>query len=104
MIRQIYTINNETYTIEIESNEIFYKDRKMGVRTRVIPVDNRLRMKIIMSRNKMNPEILKQFELTPEEEKEYLNCKNETELAEVCKRDCLKNGSILQKEENYDNY
>lgn len=99
MIKLIFSINQEIFTIRIKDREIFYSDRKMLEETRVIPVDNRLRMKVINSRNKISQNILKQFELTPEEEKEYNDCNNEEELAVVCIKDAKKNGGILIKRE-----
>jgi hypothetical protein len=99
MLRLFFQIQKETYVIEVNSKEIFYKDRKLKRATRVIPVDPELQKKIIMSRNRLPTHLLDTFNLTKEEQIEYDNCKTEEELAEICKRDCLKNGSILIKRE-----
>jgi len=60
--------------------------------------------RILTSRNRIDKNLIKQFELTKQEQKEYDEAiKNkmdmEKRLSEICKKDCLKNGSILQKEE-----
>jgi len=97
MNKLIFTINNETFIILVKGKEVYYKDRKMPRETRIIPPDERIKVK--MSRNIVPKYVAEQFNLTDEEKKEYDNCKNEDELAEVCIKDCEKCGSVLQKRE-----
>ena len=97
-IKQIWMVNRELYEIIIDGKDVYYKDRKMPVPTRMIPMDNKIKRQIIMSRNKIDKNLINQFNLTKEEEEEYKGAITEEELAEICKKDCLKNGSILQKE------
>jgi hypothetical protein len=93
----VFSINTEVYIIDIIGKEIWYKDRKMRQKARMIPPDSRIILKI--SRNIVPKNIASQFELTPEERLEYDNAKDENELAIICQRDCEKNGSILLKKD-----
>jgi hypothetical protein len=97
MIRLIFSINKEVYVIEIRGKEIYYSDRKMKQKTRMIPPDERIKLKI--SRNIVPKNIANQFELNYEERLEYNNAKSEEELAKICIKDAEKNGSILLKKE-----
>ena len=104
MIKQTWMNNRELFIITIKGKEVFWKDRKMPTPTRMIPMDDKIRRQILMSRNKIDPAYIEQFKLTKEEQKEYNEAiKNnediEEKLSEICKKDCLKSGSILQKEE-----
>ena len=104
MIKQTYIVNREVYEVIIDGKEVFYKDRKMQKPLRIIPMDNKIKKDILMSRNKIDSQIVKQFELTKEEQVEYDEAIEEGKdieerLANLCKKDCLKSSSILQKEE-----
>jgi len=66
-------------------------------KTRLVPVDERIKIKL--ARNIVPKNIVEQFELTPDELNEYQKCSNEEELAQMCIKDALKNGSILLKKE-----
>jgi hypothetical protein len=104
MIKQIYTKNNETFEIIINSKKVFYRDRKVGaIPIQVIPKDPRVEKRILTSRNRIDKNLIKQFELTKTEQEEYDNALKsgediENKLAEICKKDCKTIGSILQKE------
>jgi len=99
MERLIFTIQKETFIIEIIGKEIFWTDRKTK-RVRLIPRDEHINRTVIMSRNKIPKQILDWFNLNDEEKKEYDNAKDENELAEICIKDVKKRGAILQKREN----
>lgn len=102
-ITQKYIINKEVYIVTIKGKEVFYWDRKMIEPTRVIPMDERLRLKVIKSRNKLSPRMIEQFNLSKEEKKEYNAAIKEKDferrLADICKKDCLSQKSKLLKEE-----
>ena len=108
MIKQIWSVNRETYEVIINGKEVFYKDRKMPEPIRMIPVDEKIKRRIILSRNKIDPKLIEQFKLTKKEQEEYDNAIQsggdiEERLAEICKKDCLKIGSVLLKEEHGNN-
>lgn len=98
MITQIWTVNRELYEIIIKGRKVFYRDRKTGNPIQMIPKDKRVCKMILTSRNRIDKKLIEQFELTKEEQKEYEGAITEEDLAKICKKDCLKNGSILQKE------
>lgn len=105
-IKQIWTINRELYEIIIKGKKVYYRDRKVGANPiQMIPKDPRVCKRILTSRNRIDKKLIEQFELTKEEQKEYDTAVKqdskgiEERLAEICKKDCLKSRSILQKEE-----
>ena len=98
-IRQIWMVNREVYEIIIKGKKVFYRDRKVGPNPiQMIPKDKRVCKMILTSRNRIDKKLIEQFELTKKEQKEYSSAITEEDLAVICKKDCLKNGSILQKE------
>ena len=103
MIKQSWMINRELFHIIIKGKEVHYKDRKMPVPIRMIPMDKKIKTQILTSRNRIDKKLIEQFDLTKEEQKEYDDAIKEgnveEKLAEICKKDCLKNGSVLQREE-----
>jgi hypothetical protein len=99
MIKLIFSIQRETFVLEINQKEIYYCDRKLKRLTRLIPIDIELNKRIILSRNRLPKNLLVLFNLNEEEQKEYDSCNTEEELAEICINDCKKNGAILQKKE-----
>lgn len=98
MIRLVFTIQRETFTIEINNKEIFWTDRKTK-KVRLIPKDENINKMVLMSRNKIPPQIIGWFNLNEEERKEYGNAKDENDLSNICIRDVKKKGAILQKKE-----
>ncbi len=84
MIRLIFSISREIFIIEIIGREVFYKDRKLLHKVRLVPADEKM------------PEL---FKLTEEEQKEYAEAGTEEELAEICLKDVRKSGGILVKYE-----
>lgn len=105
MIKQIWMINRELFEIHIKGKKVFYRDRKVGANPiQMIPKDPRVCKMILTSRNRIDKKLIEQFDLTKEEQKEYDEAvKNNTDieerLAQICKKDCMKSGSVLQKEE-----
>ena len=104
MIKQVYLANNEIFTVIIDGSKVLYQDRKMPRPFQMIPLDKQKQREILMSRNKIDKRLLDQFKLTKEEQEEYNQAMKdevnfEERLAEICKKDCLKEGGRLQKEE-----
>lgn len=99
MIRLWFMVGREMFMVEVNGREIFYLDRKMKRKARMIPVDEEIQKIIIKSRNTIPKNVIDMYSLTAEEQKEYESCKNESELAEVCIRDAIKSGARLVKKE-----
>jgi hypothetical protein len=101
MITQIYTHQNELFKIIVDGRIVKYQDRKTVRPIQMIPKDPRVVRMIQLSRNKINPQIIKMFDLTKKEKEEYDSAQGdnvEELLAKICKKDCKSNGSVLQKE------
>lgn len=98
MIKLIFTIQRETFIIEINQKEIFWRDRKTQ-RVRLIPKDEKINRLVMMSRNKIPKQVINFFNLNDEEQKEYDKALDEEELADICIRDVKKKGAVLQKRE-----
>ena len=99
MIKLLFKIQNELFTILVDGKEVYYSDRKLKNKTRLIPKDPKIERQIILSRNKIPRHIIDMFELTDEEKAEYDSCTNELELSKICIKDAKKNNAILIKEE-----
>jgi hypothetical protein len=104
MIKQTYIINKEIFEITIKGKKVFYKDRKLPQPIQMIPVDPRVQRSILTSRNRIDKRITKQFKLTKKEQEEYdgaiaSGSDFELRLAEICKKDALKEKARLLKEE-----
>lgn len=100
-IRLVFTIQRETFYLEVVGKEIFYGDRIWKNKIRLVPKDEGFEMKIRMGRNKYPNLNLKTFNdffnLTDEEKKEYENAKDEEMLADICVRDVRKKGGVLRQ-------
>ena len=104
MITQTYIVNKEIYEIIIRGKKVFYRDRKTKQPIQMIPIDPRVQKMILTSRNRIDKKLTSQFQLTKEEQKEYDEAIKsdkdiEKRLAEICKKDALKQRSKLLKEE-----
>ena len=99
MIKLTFTIQRDVFSVEVIDRTIFYSDRKLKNKIRLIPVDETLSRQIALSRNRIPAYILDMFTLTEEEKKEYDSATNEEELAKICIKDCNKQGAVLQKKE-----
>ena len=98
-MKLVFMIQREVFTIEIEGRNIYYADRKLKNKIRLIPIDKKLEIKIRLSRNKLPTYLLDMFNLTEEEQKEYDAATSEDELAELCIKDCKRSGADLLKRE-----
>lgn len=100
MIRLVFTINRETFKIEIKQKEIWYLDRRWGKMIRLIPADKNFLRKIVMSRNKIPNYLADLFVLTEKEKKEYESADTDEQLAEICIKDCKMKGARLLRRED----
>ena len=100
-IRLVFTIQRETFYLEIVGKEIFYGDRIWKNKLRLVPKDETIAHKIRMGRNKyphLNMKTFNEFfALTEEEIKEYEGAKDDEELADICIRDVRKKGGVLRQ-------
>lgn len=104
MIKQTYLIGREIYIITIKGKKVYYKDRKIAQPIQMIPIDKRVEKMILTSRNRIDKKLTDQFKLNRKEQEEYDNAIKEDinieeRLAEICKKDALKEKSKLLKEE-----
>lgn len=97
MIKLLFSFQREVFTVSVEGRNIYYLDRKLKGMVRLVPIDKNLEREIRLSRNKLPAYLMNIFNLTKEEQEEYDKANNEDELAEICIRDCKKNGAIFQK-------
>lgn len=104
MIKLIFTINREIFTIQIDNRTIWYSDRKWRKPVKIIPKDEKFAKMVLMSRNKITKEMAKSitdlFSLTEEEQKEYDLADTDEDLADICIKDVKKKGAILLRREN----
>lgn len=99
IIKLAFIINRETFRIEIQGKKIWYTDRRWDRSIRLIPRDEDFLRKILFSRGKIPPIIKNLFTLTKSEQEEYDHAKDSKELADICMRDCKRQGAILLKKE-----
>ncbi len=95
MIKLAFTVNREVIKLTIDSRSIFYSDRMWKKNIRLIPKDEDFMRKVKLSRNKIPDLLIDLFELTKEEEKEYLAAKDDNALAEICIKDMGRRGGKL---------
>ena len=88
-----FLINREFFCIMIDKKEVFYSDRRCTSKIRCVPKDEQFVKTIVGSRNKYPHFLIDLFTLTPEEQKEYDEAKDEEELSEIVKKDCLRIGA-----------
>lgn len=100
MIKLVFSIQREVFRIEIKGKEIWYLDRRWEKAVRLIPADENIKRKIIMSRNKIPSFLTDLFTLTEKEKQEYEGAKSEKELAAICVKDAQTKGCKLLKKEN----
>ena len=103
MIRLVFTIGREVFQFAVKEKEIYYTDRKWKHFLRCIPKDPDIVKIVVMSRNQIPKFILRLFDLSKEEMKEYEEAKDEGALAEIIIRDASLKGCKLQKKEVIEN-
>jgi len=99
MIKLIFSINRETFYIEIENKEVTYKDRKLKVAIQMIPLPSDYMKIIIFSRNRIPKYIIELMEGANEgkNKEEYDLAKDDEELVPIIKWDCANKGCKFEK-------
>lgn len=99
---------NEIFWIMIARNtegiiEMFYFDKLISLSfkrpIRYYPQDPNMVQKIRMSRNRINPHLLKLLEIPADELEEFKSCTTEEQMKLLAKRDLIKNKITIVKEE-----
>ena len=88
--------DREILNFAIKYRIIKYTDRKWNKWIQCIPKDEKFVRKIIMSRGKFPHFLIKMFELTNKERKEYEDAKDDEELAQIIIKDGKKKGCKLK--------
>lgn len=103
MIKLIFSINREIFSVLVDNKSIWYSDRKWKKPVRVIPKDEGFAKMVLTSRNRITKEMAKSitdlFELTSEEQAEFDAANTDKELAEICIKDVKKKGALLLRRE-----
>lgn len=102
MIYLIFQYNREPLNFVVKNKEIYYSQRKFGggIWVRCIPPPENLMKAIVMSRNKINANLINLFKFTQEEIKEYQDAKTEEDLAEKIIIDAKSKGCIFVNKMN----
>ena len=98
MIKLVFTRIRETFTIEIEEKVIVYKDRKYPKGFQFMPKDPNFKKIVILSRNKLHPEVIQWVEdaNSGENLQEYLGAKDDESLVPIIIKDAKRNGCVFQ--------
>lgn len=101
-ISLIFTINRETFLIEILNKIITYRDRMMKKGIQFMPKDVAVRKLVIMSRNRIPMWILTWIEEANSGKnlEEYQSAKTDEDLIPIIKKDAASKGCIFQKRED----
>ena len=104
-ISLIFSFNRELLSFLIVNKEVFYKDKVFIKYIRVVPEDKELieqikaqeakQSKFLPAQFRVNHKI---FELSPQEIKEYEECKTDEDVAALIKRDASSRGCLLVSE------
>lgn len=101
-IRLIFTINRETFFLDIANMQVVYKDRKIAQSMNLIPKDPDCKKKVIMSRNRIPKYIIDLVEQanTGKNLEEYQAAQNDEDLVKIVKWDCKSRGAKFEKRED----
>ncbi len=94
MIRLIFSINRETFFIEITNKIVIYKDRKLKETVQIIPLPSDYRKLVVFSRNRIPKYITELMEScnTGKNKEEYDKAENDEDLVPIIKWDCANKG------------
>jgi len=95
MILVSFIYNREILNFAIKDKIIKYTDRKWGKWIQCIPKDKEFIKKVIFSRGKFPQFLIKMFELTDKEQREYDSAKTDDELSNIIIKDAKKKGCKL---------
>ena len=102
MIKLMFKIRNQFFTISIENKRVFYWDKMEGAvwggPLQYLPPDPQAIRRIDMSRNKIPQDMKELLKVTKEELMEYQNAKDDEELKTIVLRDTKRHGCELIKE------
>jgi len=103
-IRLIFSINRETFFIDIINKKVIYKDRNIQQSIQLVPKDPDYKKKIILSRNRIPKYIMDYIEQANSGKNfdEYQAAKTNEDLAKIVKWDCKSRGAKLEKREDLD--
>lgn len=99
MIRLVFFVNRETFSIDIENKIIVYKDRKLPVAVQFMPLDPDLDRKVLFSRNRIPKRVLDWVEdaNSGKNLEEYQAAKTDEDLVVIVKKDAGSRGCIFKK-------
>ncbi|MFA5396180.1 MAG: hypothetical protein WC346_09260 [Methanogenium sp.] len=98
MIRLVFTRVRDTIIVELENKVIVYKDKKVPEGIQFMPKDPKIRLKIIMSRNRIPEWIIELIEEANRGKnlEEYQNANNDEELIPIIIKDFKRNACVFQ--------
>ena len=98
MIKLVFTKIRETFTIEIDNKIIIYKDRKYPKGFKFMPKDPNFRRMVILSRNKLHPEVIDWVEKANQGKSllEYQSAKDDEALVPIIIQDARITGCVFQ--------
>jgi len=96
-IRLMFSFQREILQFAVVDKKVYYTDKVWSNWIQVVPKDPGVQKKILMSRNKVPRQILKMFNLTPQEMEEYNNAKTDEDLADIVIIDARRRGCKLEK-------
>jgi len=101
-IRLIFSINRETFFIEIAEMQVVYKDRKISQSMQLVPKDPDYKRKVIMSRNRIPAYIIDLIEQanTGKNFEEYQAAQTDDDLVKIVMWDCKSRGAKFEKRED----
>ena len=96
MIKLVFTKIRETFTISINKKIIMYTDKKFPLGFRFMPKDPNFKRIVIMSRNKLSPDIIRWVEDSNSGKnlEEYQNAKDDEALSKIVIKDATINGCV----------
>ena len=103
-IKLIFSINRETFFIEICNMQVVYKDRKISQSMQLVPKDPDYKKKVLMSRNRIPKYIVEFIEQANigKNLDEYQAAKTNEDLVKIVMWDCKSRGAKLEKREDYE--
>ena len=101
VIKLIFSINRETFFIEIANKLVIYKDRKVSQSMQLVPKDPDYKKKVILSRNRIPAYIVDFIEQanTGKNLEEYQAAQTDEDLVKIVTFDCKSRGAKLEKRE-----
>lgn len=99
IIKLVFTINRETLQFLVKDKYIYYTDRKWKNWVQCIPKDPKLIRRVLMSRNQIPVMLVRLFDLSEREQKEYDEAPDDEALSSIIVRDAKLQGCKLVRKE-----